>query len=215
MRAALGVPVASLLLLAGPFWEASAPSEWTATQLDKILLDSPWAKPARVDFFGDGSKSVGPGRFPAPFPGGRRGPLTDFARSAFDTDVVVRWESAQPVRYALAARAGIDGADLGPPSEHYVLALTALPLGAARLAQEPDKIRSNVALLRGDKPQTPAERVEIAVRPGVPGVRLYFSREAAIDLDDGSVELLMHLDQYQVRRKFKLKDMVFRGRLEL
>ena len=39
--------------------------------------------------------------------------------------------------------------------------------------------------------------------------------DVAITLDDKSVQLLMRLDPYQVRRKFKLKEMIFRGRLEL
>ena len=127
--------------------------------------------------------------------------------------MIVRWESAEPVRQALAVRAGAE--TLAGVRRHYIVAVTSLPFGAARLAEEPEKIRSRVALLIKDKPQVPADRVEIRPQPGAPGVRLYFPRDAAITLDDKSVQLLMRLDPYQVRRKFKLKEMIFRGRLEL
>lgn len=47
MRApALAFTLAVAALAAAPFWEDKAPSEWTDDQLQKLLTDSPWAQPA-------------------------------------------------------------------------------------------------------------------------------------------------------------------------
>ena len=36
--------IASLLLLAAPFWDAKAPAQWTDIELRQMLVDSPWAQ---------------------------------------------------------------------------------------------------------------------------------------------------------------------------
>jgi hypothetical protein len=33
----------ALLLFAGPYWEAKAPADWTPEELQRLLTDSPWA----------------------------------------------------------------------------------------------------------------------------------------------------------------------------
>ncbi len=37
---------ALLALLAAPFWETKAPADWTEAQIDKLMHDSPWAQMA-------------------------------------------------------------------------------------------------------------------------------------------------------------------------
>lgn len=36
--------LAILFFLAGPFWETTPPAEWSQTQLQQLLTDSPWAQ---------------------------------------------------------------------------------------------------------------------------------------------------------------------------
>ncbi len=225
---------ASGVLWAGSFWNDVAPGDWTPEQVDRILSDSPWAKPAQVDFTGSrsspnsgrgggfpgagrgGGYPGGAGRSRFPFPGtdGGWGGPSRYADSAFDADVTVRWESALPVRQALA-RSRHETDPRNEAARYYVVALTSLPLPAARMAQQPDTILANAALVLKDRPQLRAERVEIAPRPGAPGLLLYFPREQEITVADRTVEFVLRVGQYQVARKFKLKEMIYRGRLEL
>lgn len=228
IRALSCVLGASLALCAASFWEDSPPERWTASQIERLVLDSPWARPAEVDFVGARSApSTFPGgrsprgtglpgggtRFPAPFPGTGGWGFTEDLAASPDADVVARWESAWPVQQALAAAANAAPAPFDP--EHRILALTSLPFGVARLAEEPDRILSGTALLRKSGPQIRARRVEIVPQPGAPGVRLFFPRDMGLEPDEKTLELVMQLEDYQVVAKFKLKEMLFRGRLEM
>ena len=224
LRPAILGSLTASLLWAGAFWDSAPPESWTEAQVEQLLLNSPWAKEAEVDFLGSAPSGVGfpggqrrsPGRLPSPFPGGGGGWLqaSSYTNHAFDPDVTVRWESALPIRHALdLADSGLN--DGSYAERYYVVTLTSLPLGAAPSADDPEQLRRSVALLRKGRPQIRAERVEILPQPGAPGVCVYFSREKRITLDDKTVELVLHLGDYQVSRKFKLKDMVYRGSLEL
>jgi len=201
---------------AAPSWEQQPPEEWSDEHLDELLVDSPWAKSANVLFTGG---SGGGGSFPGS--GGGRGrtgiPGGGWpGRFAFDADEapVVRWESALPIRHALAARRNEPALTEHDPS-HYEVVLTGLPFGAAPMAERPQRILAGCALARKGRAQIRPERLEILPRPGAPGVRFLFPRDKQVDLEDRSVEFLLSLDDYQVTRKFKLKEMVYRGRLEL
>ena len=87
------------------FWNEKKPSEWTGEEIDLLLNKSPWAKEAAVSYYGGQngplsstlpgtrSKSVEPQRIERHFAqcgvtGGVEG-------------LIVRWESALPVREAL------------------------------------------------------------------------------------------------------------------
>ena len=134
--AALSMAGASL---AGEKWDSKDPSQWSSAEIDKLLNDSPWAQPAKVQLSqspdsysrgpnsgGGGSPGGGGGGYPGagsrggigipgmgiPFPGGggmgypggghgghgggNRRPQTSTVQAT------VRWESALPVRLAMA-----------------------------------------------------------------------------------------------------------------
>ena len=66
------------------------------------------------------------------------------------------------------------------------------------------------------EPIVPTE-VRLFQSPDDQSIRVVFlfSKDDAISLDDEDVELVTRLVDYEVKNKFKLADMVFRGQLEL
>ena len=228
LLAVLVVPM--LLFAGGAFWETEEPSSWTRDEVDRLLTDSPWAKRADVVFEGSrGGGSGIPGVSLPGGPGGRRGgiggvgwptpgqgggwglPIAN-SQLADDEEPIVRWRSAAPLREASGR---LEGEAPEAESRRYLVELTGLPLAAAYLAEKPEELRARVRLLLKDGPQLAPERMDILPRPGAPGLLFYFSRERAIALDDRTVEFELRAGDYQTTAKFKLKDMIYRGRLEL
>ena len=222
------VALPAALLYAGSFWEMADPADWSRAQLDEMFYASPWAKAASVDaggsgggfgFPGGGSRTGGGIGLPN---GGWGGPLAS-RYSEYDdgdADVTVRWDSALPVRQALAH----SREDLAPQireellnrePDYYVIAVDSLPPAGAWLAEEPERLRQSSRLVRKGKPTIRATRMEIVPHPGAPGVILYFPRNEVITLDDKTVHFELTPGEVNVRAKFKLKEMIYRGNLEL
>lgn len=229
------------VLYAETFWETADPADWTRPQVEELLYNSPWAKAASVDAGGSGGGGFG---FPGggstgggvgfPGGGGRSGGGIGFPnggwgvplRSSYngyddgDAAITVRWDSALPVRQAIAYSRD----DLAPQvrdellhrgPNHYVIAVDALPPAGAWLAEEPERLRQSSRLIRKGKPAIRASSMEIVPHPGAPGVILYFPRDEEISLDDKTVQFELTPGEVNVRAKFKLKEMVFRGELQL
>ena len=237
MRPVAAVLFASAALLwAGDFWESKPPEEWTASEVDQFIQDSPWARSASVEFHGDQSVPLGvpTGRrsrgigFPGGgvgFPGSGGGRpdggwggnhAVEPGRSkAFESDVTIRWRSALPMRQAFARTSGGDAVPQDYVDRYYVIEASALPAAMAHIADEPEHLRQISRLVIKGREPIRAKMVDIRPQPGAPGLYLYFPRDAAITPDDKAVELEITSDEFDVHAKFKLKDMQYRGRLEL
>lgn len=223
------------LLLAGEFWQRAAPEDWTPEQIEELLSDSPWAKPAEVRFLGErggpgipgvglpggrgrsggGSRIPGGGGWPGAG-GGIGFPWMSHARdSASDADTTVVWTSALPVRLALERLGVVEPLRDVRAADFYIVTLDGLPFALAPLADAPDVLRQSARLERKDRPTIRAERVEVRPRPGAPAIELYFPRQHDLSADDKSIEFYLTAGEYSIRRKFKLGEMVFRGRLEM
>jgi hypothetical protein len=224
-------------LLAEDFWEKKAPQHWTAEEVETVLTHSPWAQVGSISFVGDRSRPIGggsgggigfpSGRFPGSGPTTRTGQPNggwggDFSaigqqsRALSDADVVVRWSSALPIRQALE-QAG--AADSAPRPEllddYYVISLSRVPPGMARLVDEPEQLRMTARLIPTDRAAMRAERLEIRPQPGTPGVDLYFPRTSELTVDDRQIVFELLAEDYELKAKFKPRDMIYRGRLEL
>lgn len=231
---------AAALLYAGTFWETSDYLSWSKAEVEQVLYDSPWAKAGEIDAAGGGGGGFGlpggssgggvgfpggGGRSPGGvhLPNGGWGvPLASGYNEydGHDAEVTVRWNSALPVRQALVR--AIDG--LAPQvkdemlhraPDYYIIELTSLPLAGAWLAEEPERLRQSSRLVRKGQPTIRASRLEIIPHPGAPGALVYFPRDEEITLDDKSVQFEMTPGEVNVKAKFKLKEMVFRRKLEL
>ena len=136
--------------------------------------------------------------------------------------VTIRWQSALPVRQAIAKmRFGAEAATsqeaaklLQGQQQYYIISISGLP---ARMLQGmgPQRVKSGSALRLGKSESIAA--AEIQVNPGQPTAELFllFPRTREIKLEDKDVEVVSNLGAFEIRRKFRLKEMVFDGKLEL
>jgi hypothetical protein len=223
-------------LAAADFWEKKAPQDWTPEEIDTILNDSPWAQAGSISFVGDKSQPIGGSsgggigfprsRFPTSGPtnrtgqpdggwGGRFSAAGRESRGFDDGDVIVRWSSALPIRQAFELTA----ADSAPRPEllknYYVISFSRIPPGMAQLADEPEKLRTAARLTPKDRPALRAERIEIRPQTGTPGIDLYFPRTNELSADDRQIVLELTAEDYELKAKFKPRDMIYLGRLEL
>jgi len=198
------------------FWNETKPSDWTAEERRQLLTRSPWARPAEVKF------NSGPGSLAWPDAGmyGMPGTIpsnpTDAPRHY---GAMVRWESALPVREATGSKAKNDfGGD------YVVSVLGDLPMIGNRVKDESeDEYQARLDNLkqytRLEKHGGPIYLVKIGYQPGPDaansGTRFYFDRNNPITLRDGQVTFVTRLGPIDVKCKFPLKEMVFRGELEL
>jgi hypothetical protein len=165
--------------------------------------------------------------------GGMRGPRGEErsrgSRSA--PQLTVRWDSAAPLRQA-AAKGQPDAqakkvAEWAP--EFYVVTLTGMPMrlgrgrgeeppesDSGRVARIEDRLKEVTLLkLKGSSGSIAPARVEVTDAPGGRVIALLFPRSETISLDDKEVDLETAMGPREVKVKFTLKDMVYRGKLEL
>ena len=151
----------------------------------------------------------------------------------------VRWQSALPVREALLRRSGVTktndsevASKLTAPTPGYVIALLGLPErlptgGGGRYGRNTDsdnddsrsrdddaldRLKSATYLSRNNKATIFPEKVD---RDQDGTVLFTFPKTTPISLDDKEVEFVTRIGSWEIKRKFKLKDMVYQGRLEL
>ena len=164
-------------------------------------------------------------------PGGRRGSggsgvpseATGGPGGATSMMVRVRWQSAMPVRQAIVlTQLGPEKADsdqakkfLSQVANEYVVAVVGLPPALDRVPEEQlNELAKSAVLQRKDKDPIPAGAVQRI--PGEKGsVAFFFPKTSAITLEDKEVEFISKVARFEVRRKFKLKDMVVGDKLEL
>lgn len=135
----------------------------------------------------------------------------------------VRWQSAMPIRQAIVlTQLGREKADsdqakkfLGQVANEYVVAVAGLPPALDRVPDEQlNELAKGASLQRKDKDSIAAASVQRI--PGERGsVAFFFPKTSAITLEDKEVEFVSRVGRIEVRRKFKLKDMVIADKLEL
>jgi hypothetical protein len=92
----------TVLEAAPPFWERKAASQWSSDEIAQLLNRSPWARETNLDFEAtEGGRLEMPQAGAPPRPGEYVPPVDPAKGSLQRSAVVVRWESAQPVRDAL------------------------------------------------------------------------------------------------------------------
>ncbi|MBV8847503.1 MAG: hypothetical protein JO307_32230 [Bryobacterales bacterium] len=207
---AAGIPVWAA---SKEFWDEKTPDQWTKDEIEQMLTNSPWAKPASVSFNNSvgilGSPGYGrPGRiYGAPGVGDQNkkgsGPL------AFQA--VIRWESARPIRIAEKNNA-FEGSDY-----YVVAAIGDFPsVGEANEDQEAREQRREMLQeftkldRKGDSPIY-LDRIE----PVAAGMRFYFSKLEPIKPANKEITFTTKIGPLEMKAKFPLKDMVYRGKLEL
>ena len=200
------------------FWNEKKPSDWTDAEIHQLLNQSPWAKEGSIsdttqrgslDSRGAGNDAgVAVGRRTARSTASTRAE-TPSAGPELTWKATVRWESALPVREAL--RRGSPG----DRPDDYILNVFGEVPGA-----DPDSgfaiLKDNTTLEhKGD--QIKLNRIELAPGNNITeaGTLFYFSRLLALKLEDKEAIFTTKLGPFKVKCKFTLKDMLYRGKLDL
>jgi hypothetical protein len=229
MKLQLAICTAFLLgtSLAGPPWKGKNPdsSKWTPAEVELVLSNSPWSQTANAVFpesSDDEPVSVYalPGAQQAGMPGAAApkgatdgrwdgGIGKNTGRGQLPTlPVLVRWESAAPVREALLLTHQSTPDEI---ARDYII--TVLGLVSAGKDQPLEGLMSHSVLKIPGKAPVAAEDAKVDSKTGT--VRLYFPRSTAITLADKDVVFATRFGSLAVVKKFHLAEMMYHGRLEL
>jgi hypothetical protein len=206
--------LAATALSAADFWVEKPFLQWSDKDVEKMMTGSPWAALVSVAL---------PPSMPVPSDdvGGRggRGGAEGFGPGPRRIRVTISWRSALPFKQALVRSQVAQG---GTPSEEqkaflaqaepfYVVGLTGLPPQYVRPGGDGTV---QAFLRRKDQPDIPAAQAGTQV--GAQGATLLIGfPRGEIAVDHNEVEVVARFDSLEIKRKFKLKEMVFEGKLEL
>ncbi len=241
----------ALGLWAADSWQNKPAADWSDKDVQKVLTNSPWAKAIGVTASGLMDSAAMPGRGgrgfggddspPSPggggqIPGGSAGvPGGNVASRSLGDEglgsqaapsiaLTVVWESALPVKQALARRKfGAEAATSAEAKKFleedpgYLVAVAGIPdaLVQASAAHGKAALLQRTSLSAKGKPPLQASGVEVGPPGKVTQVIFTFPKTAPFSMDDKDVEFSTQLGAVAVRYKFHLKDMLYQGKLEL
>jgi len=233
----LSCPLAFTLFVAlaadDPSWNNKPIPQWNDEDAKQVLSDSPWVKNVKLERVRDLSKferrdggniSAGVPPYVGVFWLDLSGLAGVFGSNSEEAairrarrlvpdlgNVVVRWESALPVRAAEQKVGGV-----GVPAwqgDYYAIAVYDIaPPFHWNLANE---LKGDAFLKRNHKKDLKPSRVEVLSHPsGLVTVVYLFPRSADITKKDGSAQFVAQIGRLFVSQFFVLDDMQFAGKLE-
>ena len=224
-------------------WEKKNFTEWNDKDVRRMLTNSPWAREVTVTLpqgfsvgvpeggraeekgqFGTSGASQGPSSRDSVGPrGGQFDP--GFAGDlAPTTMVIVRWISALPIKQALmrhqfgdeAATAEEAQQILSQIETHYVVTIASLPPWMAHMGQAGlETLKKTSLLKRKRKAAILPERIDARSNGREAELIFLFPRSHEITVEDKNVEVAVKMGTTNIKRKFSLKNMVYKDRLEL
>jgi hypothetical protein len=229
-------------LYAADPWKSKPFTEWSDKEVNKILTNSPWAREVTLDSgvpaagLADGADpgavaanrrdpTAGPGgTVPSggglPSVGSRGAPETtgELNRDAHHV-VTVRWQSALPLKQALARRKYGAEAGISPVAKKifddnsvYLIAVSGLP--ATNTPPPKSAILAQTSLSSKGKDLRPSDVV--LPPPGTAGDTLFvFQKTTPFTPEDKDVEFSTKLGPLDIKCKFRLKDMLYNSDLAL
>ena len=245
-KLALFAALLPAVLWAADVWETKPFQDWNDKDIQKVFNNSPWARQARAVLGNITPGAAGRGGQPAvgdassndsgvpkgrePGGAGRLGSapndLDQTPQSLQQIPVIVRWQSALPLRQAQMRRKYGKEAATSPEAQKfladepsiYVVSISGLA-GSLVSSGGGDQARQNIAekstlTVKGKPPLHPIDVDFLAIGATV-DVLIGFPRSTRITLEDQEVELTSEIGGATLRYKFRLKDMVLRGKLEL
>ncbi len=140
-------------------------------------------------------------------------------------NLIVRWQSAMLVREAIVkAKYGNEAGTseeakkaLEKPIEHYILSVGGVPKAALEGDADELKKRMLAAAELVIKGRDPIRPVDFMAEESGRTVEVLFAfpRTAPITEEDREVEFSVRIGDFSIRQKFRLKDMLVNGKLDL
>jgi len=225
------IPVAACMfavhLLAADFWQTKPFTEWNDKDVQKLLQSSPWARPITV------AMSGGPGAANAGGLDGFSGlgahksihPGDAAAPGAGSVVLIVRWQSAKPVREAvIKARFGNEAGTsaearkaLEEPVDHYIISICGLPstaFGGNAEEFRQQMLAQGMLVIKGKDPIKPVDFTTEDTGHSAQGM-FVFPKTDPITEDDKEVEFIVKIRDTSIRQKFHVKEMLYNGKLDL
>lgn len=205
---------AALAAAAKEFWDEKDPSQWSKEEIERMLNQSPWAKPASISYNtavpGFGPGVIGRRSGVATINRSGTGATTDGGDGKLDFHAVIRWESARPIRAAEKMRLDEE------PDAYVLAAIGDFPAGDIDESQGSHEqrdamLREFTKLERHGAPTIYLERTESIGG----GLRFYFSRLEPITASHKEIAFSTKMGPLEMKAKFPLKDMLYRGKLDL
>ena len=222
LRVSLLLMVTSMLAWAGDFWENKQFIEWSEKDVEKMMNKSPWSKKVTL--------ALSIGRSGGGIGGGSRGGIAGRSRGGIAgrsrapvLQLTISWRSALPIKQAIVkARMGEStelpvGATqfLDQQEEFYVVEVSGFPTRMGRMLENSSAtVIAGTVLKRKDQSIT-VNNFRAEERGESTDLFFFFPRTANITLEDKTIEFVMKLGRREMKKKFKLKDMVVNGNLEL
>ncbi|HKW75391.1 MAG TPA: hypothetical protein VJN64_07695 [Terriglobales bacterium] len=226
LPALLAVAIAAY---ASDVWNAKDYTQWSSEEIARVLNESPWAKQTSISFDlpgmqpenGKGRKGgfAGDGGYHGgPYPRRGRDPDENAPREMHGLPsfiATIRWESALPIQQALSRSS--DGRPIHPSEKEYIIAVLGLPLpgGANQTDDVREQLLAYTKLVRKGKDPVAPSDVKVDASNAAGQVRFFFPRKDPISLDDREVTFETQLGKMRLEQKFRLKDMSYKGKLEL
>jgi hypothetical protein len=215
----LGLGIPTLAYAQKEFWEEKDPKDWTEEERLTMLTKSPWARAATTKY-NSGAGGIGMAgaggtnrRYGRVANSGNSGSAKDPVALPNHYDAIVRWESALPIREAKRNQSKDD------PAANYILCVTGdLPmLGKNSNDETQDDYAQRLDMLKQytklEKHGEPIYLVHMGYNKD--GGLFYFERNDLIRPSDHEVTFVTKLGPIDVKCKFSLKEMAYRGKLEL
>jgi hypothetical protein len=212
----------TVALVAADFWTKPA-ADWTDKEVDLVLSDSPWADRMAVET-------------------GQRGNLANAddtkgqMQGNLTTPIVLVWRTALPIRQAIARKSNAPASETEPTVS--ILLASGFPGTFRADASDAAKLAADTVIKVKGKADIHPTEVQIpgaAAPKGPPGgapkggpggfgkgfgggnfdLIFAFPKNAGLSADDKEMEFVTKVGKMSIRKKFKLKDMVVNGKLEM
>jgi hypothetical protein len=224
-RPAVLAIIFSVCLWAADFWQTKPFTEWADKDLTKMISNSPWAKEFSVEMAGGAAGGGGGGKKGGggTRDGGQTG-AADAGGGAPSITLTIRWASALPVKQALVRMSFKGDAATSPEAKQrleanepdYVIVVSGLNRGMVLGSADELKqamMGATALVIKGKEP-IKAKDFRI-VGQGKMDAVFAFPKANPITEDDKEVEFQSKVGMNIIRQRFRLKDMMFNGKLEL
>jgi hypothetical protein len=226
------VVVATALLAGNDPWKDKPYKQWDATDVQKVMTESPWAKTVSVSasWRPSGSKAGveggvtrnGGGGNMAGNSGSTNAPASEAPVGENQAQFYVRWDSSLTVRQAFVRNRELKGTPedqaeklLEHQPEMYVLSVSGQDMSPFTKTDEMALKEKSYLMAKKSKQKLSPDRVEILRAPNaqkILGVNFYFSRKSAsgevtIPVDEKQVEFSCETPVTKIHTSFDLSKM--------